>query len=526
MQTKHLSNNGDYRELLKYIYETKDEDGLWLFIKETFGIEISRVSICPDHDAPFDFIRDIFFQLVQNAILVSNRTGGKTMSFAVLDVLNSYLWDDCETATIGAIEEQAKKCYGYVKDWVNKIPIFNEMLEESLMSKTTFKNGSMVQILTGTMAGVNSPHPQKAFFDEIELMAWQILQEGSSMPQSRGEIKAQLIVTSTRKFAFGPMERLLDEAEERGFKVYRCCVMETIEPHDKEICRNSVFHEDCQQRCDQMAGHLQFNDVIATKKRLDADTWDSQWMSKKPGATALVYPHYNKLIHVRDIEPDLGAPLYLAEDFGFAEGHADVIGFFQEFSGKVKMIDEIWVEGKTDEELVDLVELKLIELGFIPSRYIEKPKDDMDKKRLLNAAVAAWYCPIEEPSKISIRSSRGYRVIAEGNPDRRRLTYGIPILRKAFQDMDENGEPMIVFNSKIAKRKQSTLREMPKYANKIRADGTILDEPKKINDNGPDMVRYFYINHLPIEKGGNLSDMNNTRTETRPITAGIASMDF
>jgi len=386
---------------------------------------------------------------------------------------------------------------------------------DSLMRETKFTNGSMVQILTGTMSGVNSPHPQKTFLDEVELMMWNIIQEAFSMPQSRRDIVGQLILTSTRKFAFGPMERLLDEAEERGFKVYRWCVMETVEKHDPEVCRKSVFAEDCQGRCLECSGYLKLEDVIATKLRLDKDTWESQWMCKRPSQKALVYPQFNEAFHVKKTKFDTGAELYLSEDFGFAEGHANVVGFWQvKPSGLAEMKDEIWVEGKTDSDIITMVEDKIIEHGFIPDRYKDRPRTDAELRRLLNQAVSVWYCPIEEPSKIELRRRAGFRVEAMADADARKVMNGIPLVRKALQDN------MLIFDPRCKK----TIKEMKTYANKVRTDGTILDEPAKKNDNGPDMVRYFFINHFPAKQAGHFQETKGDKD--KPITAGVSEAIF
>jgi len=509
--SKLLRTNEDIKQVLQLIYDTKDEDGLWMFIKDVLGVEIPRAKVCEDHDAPFDFVRDIFFQRVKNAIAVANRTGGKTSNIAIIDTLNWYFWNNCEIATIGAIEQQAFKCYQYVQDWVTNKHVINENLSNSLMSKTEGHNGSVVQILTGTMSGVNSPHPHKASLDEIELMAWNILMESMSMSKSEGDIIGQTILTSSRKFAFGPMERMLKEADTRGFKVYKWCVMETIAKHDPEVCKNSVFNEDCQGRCEQCSGYLHLDDVISIKRSLDPDTWTSQWRSQRPMLTALIYPQFNERVHVVSNKPDLGKKLKLSEDFGFAEGHADVVGFFQDFAGKRKLIDEIWVEGKQDDEIIDMVEDKIIEMGFIPDRYKNLPRNNHDLKRLLNQSVEIWYCPPEEPSKIAIRQSRGYRVVYQEDAKMRRVNNGISLVRKALADRDSNGEPMLQIDPKCS----GTLGELSVYSNKIRSDGTILDEPAKVNDNGPDMLRYYYINESPIESTpvfSRLSSVNKSDT--------------
>lgn len=512
--------------VLKAIYENRDRDGLWDFIDEVFGLQVPRVRICPEHDSPFDFICAVFFNEYPKIIAVANRTGGKTLNFAVLDALNSFGFDKCETATVGAIEEQAKKCYSYFRSFVLNLPLLNDSLEDSLQSLTTFNNGSSVQILTGTMSGVNSPHPNKVFIDEIELMSWNILQEAFSMAQTKNGIPAQTILTSSRKFAFGAMERMLEEADKRGYKVFKWCVMEVIEKHDPEICATTKFgKEDCQGRCLECDGYLSFNDAVNKKEELDEDTWLSQWKSKKASASALVYPMFDEFKHVKKLEPDLGAELYLSEDFGFAEGHADVIGFWQVTpSGVKKRIAEIWREHLMDDELIDLVEEKLVELGFVEKRYLEllrSTNDEGMKKQYrfhFNRAITSWACPIEEPSKIQLRVVRGYRIISQTDPEIRKIIYGIPLIRKDLED-----DKLFIDESCV-----DGIKEFKKYANKKRGDGTILkDEPEKKNDNSADEIRYFYINNFAFIQRTGLKELNRTNNSDREmITSGIRDQVF
>lgn len=508
-------NNETIRAVLQFIYKHKSRDGLWTFIKDYFKVEIPRLRICTDHDAPFDFVCAVFFQEYEDIIAVANRNGGKTIDFSILDVLNSYVHDECETSTIGAIEMQAKRCYRYVKYWNQRVRILSEMVRSSLQSSTEYKNGSIIEILIGTLAGVNAPHPQKVFFDEIELADWIVLQEAFSMAKSKGEIKAQTILTSSRKFAYGPMERLLAEADERGFKVFRWCIMETVEKHDPVECATTKFGTYCQNRCQIVEGFYSFSDAKKKCMKLDQDTWESQWMSWKPMSKGLVYPNYAPTIHLRDIEPDLSLPLELSEDFGFAPGHADVVGFWQvSLTGQKRLIDAIWVEGKLDDEIIEMVEDKLVELGFVLKRFAEK-KDRAIHRHQFNDKVKAWYCPPEEPSKISIRRRLGYNIITCTDPELRKIRTGIPSIRKDFADI----------NLIISKKCKEVSAEFEKYPNKKRGDGTYLDEPDKKYDNGPDMVRYFYINRFPPADSGTFT-RNERDADDETYTGGIRDAIF
>src|SRR5512134_2190558 len=61
----------------------KTDDELHAYIKNNLGIDIPRVAVCADHNAPFEPIADLFFKRIMAAIVVANRGGGKTDDAAV-----------------------------------------------------------------------------------------------------------------------------------------------------------------------------------------------------------------------------------------------------------------------------------------------------------------------------------------------------------------------------------------------------------------------------------------------------------
>jgi hypothetical protein len=350
-------------------------------------------------------------------------------------------------------------------------------------------------------------------------MPWNVLQEALSMAMSKGDITGQTVITSSRKFAFGSMERLLNEADMRGFKVYTWCVMEVLEKHDPDKCRNSALHEYCQGRCLECGGYYSFDDAVGKRMSMDKDTWESQWMSRKPMSAALVYPMFDELKHVKPcpILPTL--PIHISEDFGFATGHADVVGFWQFLpGGKKRMVGEIWVEGKTDDEIILLVEDWIYDHGLVPDRYkgIKGVDKNIEEQGYYNRAISTWACPIEEPSKMALRRRKGYKVIYQEQKEFTRINYGIPLIRKDLED------EMLEIDSSC----RLTIMEMKSYANRVMANGTILDEPNKVNDNGPDMIRYMYINNFANVVKTSLSKANNKRSSSSLVTAGYRDIAF
>lgn len=356
---------------IENLYESKDPDILYHFIKTICGFTIPRRKICPDHCAPFDFVYDSFFDVVSKMLVIANRNGGKTQNFGILNAIDSLCKKKCETASVGAIEDQAKKCYKYTVDIIQK-PYFKSLLsKDPMISLTQLDNGSEISILPGTMSGVNGPHPQRTNFDEVELAPWKVLMEFMSMAKSTKTVPSCVRITSTRKFSFGPMQKLIDEKDKRGFKMYMWCIWETIEhcpdersgvvpcyvlipddvkriivPHKvyshnkddymKEFpldvlqrnrekytgCLACPLVEVCTAKAKLAEGYYELKDTIDKFTGMDRETWDAQWECKKPGNSGLVYGEFDEAVHIIPQESFTFNPnftTYAAQDFGYED---------------------------------------------------------------------------------------------------------------------------------------------------------------------------------------------------------------
>jgi len=330
----------------------KTDDELHSWIIDKLGIDVPRVSVCPGHDAPFKFLSDIYFERVTTAIGIGNRGGSKTMISAILHLLNSLFHEGCESAQVGAVEPQARRAYTNMKlllknhgrvDHFMKHP----MLVRSVERETEFNNGSKVEVLIGTPEGVNGPHPNKVAADEVELMDENAFQESRNMSQSKNGILAQDWITSTRKTAHGPMQKLLDEnieAERAGadppYSVYTWCIFETAAkvpncqvanpgcdspcPCDRVVKGSwddgspRRFTDICKGRLSQSDGFLSLHDVHKTFRNTNQEIYEAQQLCTKPETAGLVFPLFERARHgIKwwDPDPSLGA-IYQSVDYG------------------------------------------------------------------------------------------------------------------------------------------------------------------------------------------------------------------
>src|SRR5690606_15752695 len=102
--------------------------------------------------------------------------------------------------------------------------------------ETTWVNQSVTEVVAGTIKGVNGPHPFFAQFDELELSTDEIFEEWQNMVQGNEVYKAQQLLSSTRKYAYGLIQSIVKECEEaqkQGIKppwdVMIFCIFETLQ---------------------------------------------------------------------------------------------------------------------------------------------------------------------------------------------------------------------------------------------------------------------------------------------------------
>lgn len=350
--------------------QTDEELHAWIY--KNLGLNIPRIAVCEGHQAPFTFISDIYFERVTAALAMANRGGSKTMSSAVIHLLNSLFKPGCEGLTVGAIEAQSKRAYENLKfllvthgkQIADKVlvPADHPKVIRTIESETLFDNGSKYEIVPGTPAAVNGPHNQKVHTDEVELMDPQVFEESRNISQSKtiievgpdGErieriIKAQDWITSTRKRAAGPMQRLLDsiyKAEKNGhkppYKLYTWCYAESAKrqsncreafpdlPEDQKCECNQIvngtwedgsarrFSSVCGGKLARSDGYLELDNIHKRFMESDQDTWEAQQECSKPELGGMVFKTWsNDRYGIKWYQPlPERGPIIMSIDFG------------------------------------------------------------------------------------------------------------------------------------------------------------------------------------------------------------------
>jgi hypothetical protein len=290
---------------------TKEE--LDFYIQEYLGYNIPKKRSCPNHISPFRFLYDAFFERIGNAFAYGSRGSGKTRIFSLLNHLDMLFKPGCTITSAGATLDQSHRCYDYFCEYY-KNPMLKPLLVSNLMSYSEGANGSSLEVITGSLKGFNGPHPVKARIDELELIKWEILQEGLSMALSDGQYRPQTIMASTRKWAGGSVARILDEAVSRGVKVYNFCALEVLQTCQRE-CFGDKEHGDCfayqyQSKdgdyvplCYGAAhnsdGWMPIEDFLDKIALIDRDVILSQWLNRRASDSSLVYGSFwNPDVHI------------------------------------------------------------------------------------------------------------------------------------------------------------------------------------------------------------------------------------
>ena len=472
----------------QFISPPQDDDELHEFIRIALKVSIPRKVIEPGHRAPFEFMADMFFERVANALVFANRHGGKTFDIAILNLLDLIFKPGCEIASAGAVKDQAKKCYSYMKefmdaDWFRDFchqflrKTGRTLIKKEIQEETTFRTGSTLQILTATSKGVRGPHPHKARLDEIDEMEWDIIQTGLSMASSSKGIMGQNCFSSTRQYERGSMQRFLETAAEKDVQIYEWNVWETVEKCTRR-CFDDPKHGDCPvytfckgkaHRCD---GFIEIQDFIAKLKLLDRDRFETEWLNEKPSRTKLVYgSSFNENRHI--MTPDklkilTGIPFVVVDwsrtcgiDFGGGPGHP-------------------------------FVYLKLCQLPngawMLFFEYVAEQRLMRDHAKVIRGS--PWWHRNEWNYSDHARQDR-MELKNKGvntRPANKAVTMGIDYIEELLCGYPPNEEPMLY----IWWQCTYTIMEFGLYSWPIGHDGTVLKDgpPAKKHDHTMDALRY------------------------------------
>lgn len=357
----NLSPNKIKQEITNHFLSNKpkNDDELHMFIQVALGLKIPRNAVCSEHAGVFDFIADAFFERYSKQIILANRTGGKTIGVAALNVCEAFFKPGCGIVSIGGSKQQAEKCYTYTVEFINSNPALAKHIPPhgSLMSRTKLNNGSYFKVLASSERSVHHDHVPKVRLDEVELIEPSIYEGAISIPLTKNGIKANILLTSTRFKPFGLMQKLLDTSRERGYKIYIFCYKDIsercpdsrsgkvdttyyINKSKREIitpeeyfslsdkleykrfemlnkCQECTLAPSCTGDLKRATGWYLIDDLI-DKYTEEEHVWASQWECLEPYRGNVAFPEFDSTKSERELTYNPNWPIYCTMDFGWS----------------------------------------------------------------------------------------------------------------------------------------------------------------------------------------------------------------
>ena len=270
-----------------------------------------------------EFLSDLFFERVQQAILWKPRGGGGSLAAAILIWL-MMVYRNKSFIDMAGSGEQAKRVYEYTTQFWFCVPGLAEVLLEKdpLQSLTQLKNGVSLSCVPASEKAARGKHVPGFVADEScqeDPRVGRVLQ--AAVQGVLSEPNFTIVLLSTFHVPFGFFQEAWDLAEERGFKRYRWDVYDCMarcevgleqatagDPDARCYCQRECPLTDivpdtgadgqpvgehftgCNGRARHTTGHLSRDNVLKAKLlNRGTDVWEVEHECKRPKAAGMIY---------------------------------------------------------------------------------------------------------------------------------------------------------------------------------------------------------------------------------------------
>lgn len=367
----------------------RNSEELWHCVKTLFNISIPLTSTADYANAPFEWFASVYFGKAEQSCGLAARSSGKTYNASIMHYLWSTYLPNSTGRHAAATKEQAKVAAGYLQKFSTD-PVLKTVFAKGEVNKqdARWKNNSHWGVVTGSLAGVSGQHPNRASWDEIEFWPIDAIEQTFYVPVSDDYGFRIWAAFSTRQRSHGAMSWLVDEAENKGIKLFLWTAFETMQqckscvaidnaPHGTDTDRMShcVLWEDCKGlRGTKSSGWVPREDVCKMKKSLSKNAWEVQGLCSRPSSAGLVLSNFEHA-YAPDgnwsrwvFTPEL--PFYACHDP--AEGKKSVIYFVQiDDVGRIHVFDEIIQEQCPNTSVAKQAFYeRCVEMGYGDPEYV------------------------------------------------------------------------------------------------------------------------------------------------------------
>lgn len=557
----------------------KDQDALHRWVLTYLGIDFPTGLVDPDSTtSPMGAMWEMYSAMLKGdrpeftrVLIYSGRDCFKTLGASILEILAVF---HCRRSVghMAAIKEQSKICQKYVKAFLNR-PFLRDFISKKNETEIEFlwydsPDGTIIshgefdlllqeekdkyvevalfiKIVIATLQGANGLHSSFFVEDEIDIISDKLAyEEAKAIPSAKDGKPAITLLTSTRKFSFGYVQKEIDEAtidpntgfpslhvrhwniidvtercpesrhrpDEPRIPIYvndetlRSINKENFELLDSQTksgyvkeegytgcLKNCSIFAACRGRLPSQTGKSKLlkplTDIISKFKTMSPQMANAQYLCRKPSTEGLVFPNFNKAIHmltayqmarkiVGNNEPlqesidKVGLIKLMKErqltfhsgmDFGYTHNFAVGTGALD--GQNFYCIDVISMPELEDEQKVDVCDARIKHLS--PTLYPDP----------------------ESPSSIATFKRRGYRV-KEVNKYAGSVVAGIEIIRRKL--MPSIGLPTLYF-LKGDEGCELLAKRFGGYHWKLDAAGRPTDIPDEEDDDELDQLRYAML---------------------------------
>ncbi len=457
------------KKILRHFLENgiKSSEELRVLLVTGLGVKPQTHSMCSGHIAPFTVLWELFSGQVSEGVVWANRSGSKSfMMGGLLSWLWSCIYPFCSSRILGGSLSQSERAYLAHQYFWTESNSRDLIKGESKMSETKWRNGSDVAILAASQTQIRGPHPQKLFLDECEELDIKIFQASLSQPQQKMGVESSTIMMSTYHRTSGVMSYIMENLVGEGkYKLFHYCIYETLEAcKDLSCSRCPLTNLGCPgpEKMKNANGYYTYRDLFKKIKGLDADTFDAEWRSLRPGVKGLVHPGFSEERNVTS-KMDYNVNnnnIKVGVDWGFTNPSAWT--FLQKQDGKIIQWDEIYVLNKTLPQIIEILKTK---------SYHSHIKSN-----------AVFVYDPENPENAETLRVAGYKVQAGYNA----LEEGITVLNGLIKPIV--GEPLFYVHSRC----KNTRDEFKAYRRReyIVGGKNVVEEPISANDHTMSANRY------------------------------------
>lgn len=451
--------------------QTDDELAAWL--GEVAGYGFARKASCPDHNPPFSWLADVYFERQNRVAILGPRGGGKTLSSACLHWASGSTKANYRISHFGGSMQQASQCQDHLRVLASRPGAAAVLQESVLMTAVRWVNGSHLSLHTATHKQASGGHPHRKQADEFDLWSYGVWQTFLGMGAESGGHAVQTVYTSTRSRKYGLMHNLLQQAPQRGIRTYKYCIWDCKQPCLPCVKGKCGLWDYCEGRHEHSEGHISRAVLEDKAMQMDEQTVRTELFCEAPATTGLCWPTYDDMPRVGgNVTPEAEYrkdwPVFWALDDNYAEPRCVALCQEDPNTGFLHIFDEYYRRHRLASESVADV------LG--------------DKTRY---PYTRPHYSIPDATAVELHGALHRANIITVKPRKYRRVEGVKVARRFFRDA--RGVRMLLIHPRCENIRRSItkhhFRELPAGAE---GRARFSDEPAKHDDDhGAEVVSYL-----------------------------------